>query len=190
MKGSLALTISPPDRVTKYVALRDIFLKDCMEIGWLLKQCSKQFVLYPELDFKGRLHYHGIVLIHDQIKWYKKVMPSIKIIGFICLKELPKTKDRLNWLTYCMKEWGMTRELLGRVRGELAEPIMPSHSRTHRRKSKQLHVDPEPISEDVTEWIKKYVNESQIKLVEPKDILLDIESDPQLSEEIFSTSTN
>lgn len=108
----IAITISPPDRTGKYNRLEGIYRADKYDLNRKLRLCSKYFILYPETDLQGRLHYHGILKIDDHIKFYKKVLPYIKhSLGFVMLKPLKNHKDNMNWLIYSMKNWPSMRDL-------------------------------------------------------------------------------
>lgn len=65
-----------------------------------LRRCST-FILYPELTLAGHLHFHGIVKVEDRIKWYRQVLPNIKLHGFVCIKEITNYQG---WIEYCSKD--------------------------------------------------------------------------------------
>lgn len=114
MNGTLktAITISPPDRTNKYTRIEDIYRMDRYTLNKRMRTCSKYFMLYPEVDLQGRLHYHGVIKINDPIKWYKSVLPYIKAtLGFVLLKPLNTTKDMLKWNIYSSKSWPAMRDI-------------------------------------------------------------------------------
>lgn len=114
MNGTLkmAITISPPDRVSKYNRLEGIYKMDKFSLNKKLRNCSKYFILFPEVDLQGRLHYHGVIKIDDQTKWYKSVLPYIRgTLGFVLLKPLKTTTDMLKWNIYSMKNWASMKDI-------------------------------------------------------------------------------
>lgn len=99
----LALTISPPN--IKYMTVPEIMNKHLR----YLSRMKCKFVLYPELDKTGRLHYHGYIYKSDI--GYKEDLELLKKIGYIKIKDISNNKG---WLQYCKKEWKTTRKLLHR----------------------------------------------------------------------------
>lgn len=95
----VALTISPPD--IKHLTVNKIWILHKR----VLSKVKSKFVLYPELDTNGRLHYHGY--IHKEIN-LKEDLELIKSIGYIKVKEIT---DWNGWITYCSKEWKNTKKL-------------------------------------------------------------------------------
>lgn len=110
---ALALTISPPERVNRWNALKTIYRDDSIFINNQLRKCSKKYSIYAELDANGRLHYHGTVYVHDMVKWKKSVLPSFKrVIGFTKVKVIADEENSDRWQGYCLKEWDITKEVL------------------------------------------------------------------------------
>lgn len=125
MIGSLALTISPPHRPGRKQEL--LYYDDYFFIQQL-ELCSNHFLVYPEFDDSGRLHYHGIIDVKDEIKWYKKVLPTLqRKVGFTCVKKVTTLKDRVSWIVYMSKQWPVSKGVLS-----LKGPIMPCKEQ-HRR---------------------------------------------------------
>lgn len=73
-----------------------------------LKLCS-QYECYPEMHANGNLHYHMIVKLFDKVKWFKKVLPTLKYHGFVVVKPNPD----VGWGAYCVKEIVTTMGVLG-----------------------------------------------------------------------------
>lgn len=117
------LTVSPPLR-----SIRDqrAIFDDDMYFLMKIRLCSKHFIIYPEFDKSGRLHYHGIIRIIDKIKWYKSVLPTLRrSLGFCDIKTIGSTmRDKLQVLYYIKKEWMVTKKVLN-----IDEPIIPKHRR-------------------------------------------------------------
>lgn len=95
----VALTISPPD--VKYLTIDKLWLHHKR----LLSKIKSKFVLYPELDKTGRLHYHGY--IHKEIS-LKEDLEYIKKLGFVKVKDI---FDLGEWVKYCSKEWKFTKKM-------------------------------------------------------------------------------
>jgi len=58
--------------------------------------------LYPELNEKGFLHFHGFIWLKDKIKLYKEKIRINTEIGFICLRDLDGSNS---WMNYIMKDY-------------------------------------------------------------------------------------
>lgn len=120
MNNRFALTISPPDRVVNYVLnkvknpLRAVYDDDLVIIRKALNRCSTDYLIYPELDITGRLHYHGIVTINNMTNWKSTSSVQLKTIGYINIKPNPSE----GWDRYITKEWDQTKSIL-----HLMEPI-------------------------------------------------------------------
>lgn len=126
MPKKLFITISPPNRQQYYARLkfknplRCVFLDDKLAITSVLSKWRiKRYVFYPELDDKGRLHYHGRMDLtpSQEVTFYKSIKPHFERIGFV---DNSPIKHDVENLIYCMKSWGKTREIL-----ELDHPITP-----------------------------------------------------------------
>lgn len=131
----IAITISPPqtdnspsfDYNTSYIPLLII-----------MKKCTSQFVLYPEVTEEGRLHYHGIMYVKDEINYYRECLPKLRnSYGFVKVRRINGHKGKLGWLMYCMKNWALCREIIGtdcpiyrrRVDNKLKHKITPINQR-------------------------------------------------------------
>lgn len=101
----VALTVSPRLQLGNPInILREhcrIYFKDMLNIG--------EFMLYPEFTDNGRLHYHGMVWIKDQIKWYKKTLPTLNQLGYVMVKN--HIDD--GWEDYILKNWQVSKQVLG-----------------------------------------------------------------------------
>lgn len=105
---SLACTISPPD--CKVLTTSEIFKRHLVK----LKQVKGNFVLYPELDIKGRLHYHGTV---TKSEFFREDLKVLQDIGYIKVKPVTNVQG---WVKYCRKEWKLTKKIL-----KIRRPIQP-----------------------------------------------------------------
>jgi len=125
MNTSLAITISPPLRYNnklfknpnKCQYMDDlIFIRHVFHYNRI-----GSYIIYPEFDQKGRLHYHGTLnLSHDElVRFYKHAVHKLGNLGFVDHKRLLTFMDKLKWSIYCKKEFGLTRDIL-----EIQSPIM------------------------------------------------------------------
>lgn len=125
LMNTYAITISPPQRigqeyarvvnkVYRYVQHKQIFHDDYRVIIGALRGSVNECKIYPEISDNGRLHYHGIVVVCDYVKWKKRGLTRLARLGFCKLKPQPNEK----WLAYCKKEWEITKEVL-----EIEQPI-------------------------------------------------------------------
>jgi hypothetical protein len=77
-----------------------------------LRLCSR-FDCYPEMHVSGDLHYHFTVYIWDDVKWFRKVLPSFKHHGFIKAKLIDQQTDALiGWQEYCSKQKPLMEHVL------------------------------------------------------------------------------
>jgi len=119
-----SFTLTPPDRAHQYSQmkyknpLKMVYLDDRLIFQHVFKRIKlHNWIIYPELDRKGRLHYHGTLnMNHTQLtRFYKCGKPLLQRIGYV---DCSPTANPLDWLLYCRKEWHLTKEVL-----ELEIPI-------------------------------------------------------------------
>lgn len=127
MVTSLAVTISPPQRYEHYLVnpMKMVYLDDVLYFRQVLNYSRiKRFIFYPELDPKGRLHYHGIVNLdhNEEVRFYKHTFFKLYNVGFVDTKKLKTFKDKLKWTIYMQKEWGKTKDILS-----INWPFLPDH---------------------------------------------------------------
>lgn len=125
VEGYLAygLTISPP--MQKFVINPDNLLRSFEFIHKDLKKFCKHYLMYPEFDESGRLHYHGIVQPYDRVK-FDRWGGVMRKHGFIKYEVRSRTQP-LNiprWLEYCSKGVAHTNSVIGIQAGL---PITPEH---------------------------------------------------------------
>lgn len=123
-KKLFSITISPRHRRGS-----DLFLYsgDKYIIRKLLNMCTDYYLIYPELDDSDRLHYHGIILVKDPIKWYRSVKRRLGYsMGFLKMSLLKTFQDRLKWMLYMKKDWSINEEVF-------ESPILPLLSKRRRR---------------------------------------------------------
>jgi len=124
MVKKLFITISPPhrDSTKKFKnPNRILYLEDKIQIEAVLKYNKiKGYLIYPELDVKGRLHYHGTLRLNhtEEIRFYKHAIHKLKSLGFVDISSPKDWPSELRWCVYQSKEWGKTKQIL-----EIKEPI-------------------------------------------------------------------
>lgn len=76
---------------------------------------STNFSIIPEFRHTtGDIHYHGIISIVDYIKWHKSTLPSLKSLGYLCIKPL-KNDLKDGWVKYYHKEIDIANSILGEL---------------------------------------------------------------------------
>lgn len=106
MNGAVAFTWSPDPKI--FNGKRPKFqYNDTIHYIRLIDKCG-YYRMYPELNLQGNIHYHGVVQVLDFYKWYKSVLPSLKLNGFVCIKASPDSK----WDDYIKKDQELMEKLL------------------------------------------------------------------------------
>lgn len=122
------ITISPPLRIVNVIKHKDpnfhIYFDDMIQIRSILDYNRfEHYIIYPEFDSKGRLHYHGRINLNsnEKIRFYKHAMAKLAQIGYFHTSVIKHDiKSQLHWDLYMKKEWPITKEILG-----IDNPIMP-----------------------------------------------------------------
>lgn len=141
----IGLTISPPIRTNNKMSNPNkmIYDQDIIQITQILKYNKiSSYIIYPEFDEKGRLHYHGKLNLDNNqyIRYHKHAIHKFRQIGFVDSKLIKTHIDSLRWLTYISKNWLTTKEIL-----EIIHPIMPhTTSRQYRIKPAAPAPPPHP----------------------------------------------
>lgn len=73
-----------------------------------IRLCCKRYEIHPEFFANGGLHYHGKLEITDKIKWFAKVLPTLKRYGFVVIKTNVDDK----WTDYIRKDVFVTNPVL------------------------------------------------------------------------------
>lgn len=114
----IAITISPPNR-TKYIhhvnPLRLQYDEDKDQIKSILSYNKiYKYIIYPELDEKGRLHYHGIIDLDNTryIRFHKHAIHKLRQLGFVDITIIKQFINNLRQCIYMSKEWGSTSKIL------------------------------------------------------------------------------
>lgn len=101
------VTITPPYRLNKP---EFIYNEDKYMIRRYFNRFSHHFCFYPEFSESCRLHYHGIVEVHDMRKFYNTKYLIDKSIGFSRFDRLKTFKDHLRTVLYCRKDYGLIKD--------------------------------------------------------------------------------
>ena len=101
--ATYAITISPPYK--PYNSPLFLYQGDKPLIRKRLNLFSNYYNLYPELDEKNRLHYHGIIKIKDMIKYRHVKYKLDRELGYIKINKFQTFQDKLRYLLYSMKQW-------------------------------------------------------------------------------------
>lgn len=111
------VTISPPQRKGR---IPHLYLDDIVCIVCAMKGI-RRWIIYPELDKKDRLHYHGIINLtdHEYVTFYRKCRPMLEKIGYIQTSRIENFAENLRTVIYCRKQWGEMKDLL-----QITSPIM------------------------------------------------------------------
>lgn len=124
-KQSYSLTISPMDRTHAHALakrvnpLRCVYDEDVSVIKHALSLAKiRHYIIFPELDIKGRLHYHGTLYMNKThlIRFYKQTKGYFQRIGFV---DIQPTKKPIEWLIYTRKQWPYTSNIL-----DITRPIV------------------------------------------------------------------
>lgn len=97
-----AFTISPnPIRWKGFPSCRHQYMEVLPDIYKAFKNIG-QFELYPELNKKGNIHFHGYLKVCDRYKFLKTKCSIIESIGFMYLKQID---DPAKWKKYILKDY-------------------------------------------------------------------------------------
>lgn len=124
MNTSLAITVSPPYRcrgLKRRNPHRHVYDDDQFQIKSIFKYNRiKKFIIFPEFDNKGRLHYHGTLELNrcEYVRFNRHAIFKLQEIGFVDVKKLITFTDKLKWNMYCRKDWHISQEIL-----EITRPI-------------------------------------------------------------------
>lgn len=75
------------------------FLDDAQRLFFFAGASTRTWV---EVSKKGRLHYHGVILIHDKSLFYVYDLTGLEKSGALCIKEIDN-EDK--WYEYCQKQF-------------------------------------------------------------------------------------
>lgn len=122
-----SITISPKYELSDPKFLFESYKESITKI---LNGFSKYYILYPEFGMKNlaqpRLHFHGIIKIHDMVKFYKTIHTLHKLVGFTKIDKIKDHNNHMKWLMYCQKEYAATHHIL---------PVIIYKNRRRRKRS-------------------------------------------------------
>lgn len=136
-------------------------------------KCMNDYILYPEVNLNGNVHWHGLISVRDKIKWWKSVLPRLKLYGFVVIKDLFKPEEWYKYITKdctLMLKMGLFIELPftrsetlklypNKIKLSEARTRLNNHLREHQTESKQKniyhYIDKynEPSDQDVEEIV-------------------------------------
>lgn len=125
MNTTIAFTLSPPNRsmTGKYRNPQKHFYDGDRQIimSTLKYDRISRYIIHPEFDDKGRLHYHGIITLNhnEQVRFYKHGREIIKRLGYVDIKPLASREDKIRWVGYMRKGWRLASETL-----EITQPMI------------------------------------------------------------------
>lgn len=100
----------------------------------------KSYILYPEFDEQGRLHFHGMLHGYDRIKYFAWKY-KLDRIGYTLVKPISeKTNANIGWVLYCQKGWRSTCKVFSNV----GVKIVPLVKKNLRRKKEIIKYVEEP----------------------------------------------
>jgi hypothetical protein len=151
MPKNLFITITPPDRTLYYAkaGLKNpnlcVFIDDRNIIKMAFKTAKiRTYILYPEFDKKGRLHYHGRATLTpcQEVSFYKSVKPKIeRNIGFVlaentddqwCKIKKNKVSSAVKTLMYSRCEFYKSSRFLDDIKTPIC-PILEDDPQNKKR---------------------------------------------------------
>lgn len=153
----MALTISPPHSI---MSPKYLYQQERRYLEKVIRTFSKKYIVYPEIDDQGRLHYHGLFTIHDKIKYFNYGLLKLKQLprqvtkystqnqAYVCIKPSKTVEQRIGWIVYMSKDFYTSRKVL-----DIVEPIYPCKPRRIRIKhpsQKQSILDYFPAPAPIT----------------------------------------
>lgn len=124
MRKLMTINISP--RPVYGVDILKLYDNHKYRIRKALNPCTDHYLIYPELDKNDRLHYHGVVIIKDPIKWYRSCKRKLQDIGFCKFQKLKNITNQLQWQLYMSKDWGVNQHIFDK-------PILPHRFKRNKR---------------------------------------------------------
>lgn len=112
-----------------------------------LAMCTTDFVMFPELNKQGNIHYHGTLYMTDnqRINFYKNKMKHFRKLGYI----LVKGRDiNQKWTDYQSKD----EEMMSEVLNPLPVPLLRSEYLNNNDKVKREKT-----------YLKKYLKKEELK---------------------------
>lgn len=97
-----AISLNPCDKYQHFRSFKrpNEFMSDTSHI----RECIPHCRLYVEISKKGRLHYHGYMMIETEEElneFYTYSIPKMISAGTICIKNID---DEKIWKDYCLKQ--------------------------------------------------------------------------------------
>ncbi len=142
-----AITVSPKQRIESPI---ELYRQDEEYIMKLLNKFSRRYALYPEFDDKQRLHYHGLVLVHDRIKLNHTKYLFDKL-GWTLFDRIRSNKQKVACAVYATKDWAENR-------GKFLRPIQYRRMRRLRKQVRRKR------NKDLENGILQYLRKQGMKI--------------------------
>lgn len=106
-----------------------------------LARCAKRFQLAPELTINGDVHYHCLIEVDNEYRWFRYIHPWLKRQGFIKVK---LCKNTHGWLKYMTKNGkAYTRKMFKLEHPTIDQDNIRSYLKEHRKLKHQIDIDKE-----------------------------------------------
>lgn len=109
--GQYAITITFNPKLVEHGTPTDQLMITLPKVYKAFKHIGYLY-LQSELHRSGNVHLHGILDLHDRIKYNRTIGLIQKNIGNICLKTIG---DMAKWITYCKKDHELMHEVVGDI---------------------------------------------------------------------------
>lgn len=109
----IMFTLSPnPQRKGRGGAVdqKQLYISDIDKVFSHFHTCMSAYVVSPELNQTGNIHYHGWFQIKDKYKFYKHVINRLHKLGFVKLTKV-KYLDK-DWSGYCQKDYELMKAVM------------------------------------------------------------------------------
>jgi len=172
MPKIIGFTISPPFRQLEHFLTNPnlaIYEDDVLFIRQVFEYNKfKHYMIYPEFDPKGRLHYHGNIHLdyNEEVRWYKHANPKLTKLGHVLLTIVKNKIDhQLFWLNYMRKDWPITKEIL-----DITMPIMPSRSQRRYELLKSIKINNKKNSSQSISLLDYFPSDTTFNITEMPEI--------------------
>lgn len=167
-KKTLAITWAPNPKWMNYVD-PVLQMSCCLPVLQLLYKNCDYIVMFPEFTLNGNIHFHGEIEVNDMKIWYKKVLPTMKRNGHVCLKPNPNR----GWHDYIRKDEALAHEVLGEFMTEEEGLYLFKERKRPIRKDVQRKLDEwKRVQDGPTGWIF----EKPVQYYDPLKIVMQISS--------------
>lgn len=82
------------------------------QLDFICRRRYSKYRLYMEISRKGRLHFHGVMLVTDVFKFYYYDVPDLMSFGHCEMDTINGPLGMEYWLAYCTKQHHMIQDFL------------------------------------------------------------------------------